>query len=249
MGETLKGLKIPHGQCKVLRKLDLSFSQEKPSADGPNVPIWVRDGWSDDEKSVLADVRAAGSDSPLVVVYLRRQSSEDLRRHLASSKAARETLNAKGNPTTAEGMEARTGMDTRRATAEQQRDAILDEVLLSARVFLAGGAEKAAISLVGKIKEAAEDALQRLYPHFSDADDARWGRVVEHARNGAPDALEAVGHAGKPEDHKVCKAILPFVTGGRRAATFANISWMRLATAGRRTRWTVCLLCWSEVAT
>lgn len=216
VGEALKGLKLPHGQSKVLRKLDLSFSQEKPSADGPNIPIWVRDGWRDAERSVLADARAAGSDSPLVVVYLPRQSAEDLRRHVASSKAARETVNAKGNPTTPEGMEARTGMDTRRATAEQQRDAILDEVLSSARVFLAGGAEKIGISLAGKVREAAEDALQRLYPHFNDADDPRWGKVVERARNGAPDALEAVGHTGKPEDHKVCKAVLSFVAGGKK---------------------------------
>lgn len=216
VGEALKSVKLPHGQSKEQRKIQLHFSQDAPPADGPDVPAWVRDGWNDDEKSVLADARAAGAESPLVTVYLPRRAADDLKKHLAGAKAARETLNAKGQATTPEGIEARTGMETRQRAAEQQRDVLLDEVLAGARVILAGGAEKTGTSLADKVREAAEDALQRLYPRFADADDARWGKVVERARGGAADALEAVGHIGNPEDHRVCKEILSFVAGGKK---------------------------------
>ena len=216
VGEALKGVKLPHGQSKVQRKVELHFSQEGPPTDGPDIPVWVRDGWNDDEKSVFADARAAGTDSPLVTVYMPRQAAEDLRKNLASAKAARETLNAKGHPTTHEGIDARTAMETRRAHAERQRDALLDEVLTSTRVLLAGGSEETGASVTEKVREAAEKALQRLYPHFADADDARWGKVVERARGGAGDALEAVGYTGDPERHKVSQAILFFVAGGKK---------------------------------
>ena len=216
VGEALKGLKLPHGQSKEQRKIQLHFSQDAPPADGPDVPAWVRDGWNHDEKSVLADARAAGAESPLVTVYLPRRAADDLKKHLASAKAARETLHAKGHATTPEGIEARAGMETRLRAAEQQRDGLLDEVLSGARVILAGGGEKTGASLADKVREAGEDALQRLYPRFADADDARWGKVVERARGGAADALEAVGHTGNPEDHRVCKDILAFVAGGKK---------------------------------
>jgi hypothetical protein len=216
VGEAIQGLKVPHGQSKVQRKVELYFGQDPPPTDGPHLPIWIRDGWNDDEKSVLADARAAGTESPLVTVYIPRRSADELKKYLASAKAARETLNAKGHPTTPEGIEARTAMETRLRLAEQQRDALLEELLAVARVILAGGSEKTGADLAEKVREAAEDALQRLYPRFVDADDARWGTVYERARNGAPDALEAVDYTGNPEDHRVCKEILGFVAGGKK---------------------------------
>lgn len=216
VGDSLKGLKLPHGQSKEQRKVQLHFAQDAPPTDGPDILAWVRDGWNNDEKSVLADARAAGTESPLITLYLPRRSADDLKKHLASAKAARETLHAKGHPTTSEGIEARTGMETRNRVAEQQRGALLDEVLAGARVILAGGSEKTGTILTDKVREAGEDALQRLYPRFSDADDSRWGKMVERARNGAADALEAVGYSGDPEKHRVCQAILAFVAGGKK---------------------------------
>lgn len=216
VGEALKGLKIPHGQSKVQRKVEPHFTLDQPPTDGPHVPVWVRDGWNDDEKSVLADVRAAGQESPLITVYIPHQRADDLRKLLFSAKAARETLNAKGQPVENGGIEARKAMETRRAVAEKKRDVLLDELLTASRVFLAGGSEKTGTSLAQKVREAAEDALQRLYPRFGDADDARWGKVYERARNGAADALEALDYTRNPEDHRVCKEIMAFVAGGKK---------------------------------
>ncbi|MBK7780587.1 MAG: BREX system P-loop protein BrxC [Ardenticatenia bacterium] len=216
VGELLKGVKLPHGQSKEQRRIQPQFGQEAPPMGGPDLPAWVRDGWNDDERSVLADARAAGTDSPLITIYLPRRSADDLKRYLAGAKAARETLNAKGIATTPEGIEARSGMQTRLSGAEQQRDALLAEVLAGARVILAGGAEKTGANLADKVRDAAQDALQRLYPRFAEGDDARWGVVYERTRKGAGDALELLGHSGAPEQHRVCQAVLAFVAGGKK---------------------------------
>ncbi|NLG84492.1 MAG: BREX system P-loop protein BrxC [Firmicutes bacterium] len=215
LGETLKGVKLSHGQYKLQRKIQLHFTPEPPPTDGADVPVWVRDGWNDDEKSVLADARAAGTDSPLITVYLPRYAADELKKYIASAKAAGETLNAKGHPNTPEGLEARASMESRLRLAQQQCKAILEEIFSSARVILAGGIEKMGVNLTEKVQEAAKDALQRLYPRFADADHPGWNKVIEHARAGAADALEIVGHEGNPEDHRVCKEILAFVAGGK----------------------------------
>jgi hypothetical protein len=49
----------------------------------------MRDGWSDDEKSVLNDARAAGVDSPMLFGYLPRLHHEELKQAIASQIAAR----------------------------------------------------------------------------------------------------------------------------------------------------------------
>ena len=106
----LKNLKVIHGNSKVARKVELFTSTETPIPTGQGVPVWVRDGWTVDEKSVIAEAQKAGVDSPLVFVYIPRRSADELKKTIASLKAAEETLNIKGTPTTPEGLEA-TGRD------------------------------------------------------------------------------------------------------------------------------------------
>ena len=50
-------------------------------------------------------------------------------------------------------------------------------------------------------------------------DNAAWGKVVTKAREGAPDALDAVGHHGEPTTHPVCKEVLSAISpGGTKGA-------------------------------
>lgn len=212
----LKPVRLMHGQSKEPRSIHLHFGQEAPPASGGDIPAWVRDGWNDEEKSVLADARAAGVDSPLVTIFLPKRSADELRKHMASARAARETLAAKGTPSTNEGLEARQGMETRQRAAEQQLDGLIGGMLADARVLLGGGTEKAGATVAEKVRLAGEDAMQRLYPRFADADDPKWSTVFERARTGAPDALAVLGYAGAPEQHKVCQAILAAVAGGKK---------------------------------
>ena len=43
---------------------------------------------------------------------------------------------------------------------------------------------------------------------------ANWGKVVTKARDGAPDALEAIGHHGEPTTNPVCKEVLAAISAG-----------------------------------
>jgi len=212
----LKNLKVIHGNSKVPRKIELFTSSETPVPTGQGVPVWVRDGWTVDEKSILADAQKAGVDSPLFFVYIPRRSAEDLKKTVASLKAAEETLNIKGTPTTPEGLEARAAIETRKSVAEGKLKGIVTEIINGTRVFMAGGNEIAGMFLRDRVEEAARNALTRLHPQFDVADDPRWEKVVERAKKGDGNALEALGFKGDPDKHLVCSAILAFVNAGKK---------------------------------
>lgn len=214
--EKLKSIKLTHGNSKVPRKVELHFTADPPQPTSQTIPIWVRDGWNDDEKSVLADARAAGTDSPTVYVFVPRRSNEEFRKALASVKAAEETLHARGLPTAPEGIEARRAMETRQAIAQQECDGIVVGVFSGARVIQGGGTEKSGSSLAENVEDAARDSLVRMFPQFDLADDARWGTAVERVRKGDGNALEAVGYSGDAEKHPVCDRVLAHIGSGKK---------------------------------
>ena len=81
-------------------------------------------------------------------------------------------------------------------------------------MFQGGGAEVTTSSLRDAVEIAANRSLVRLFPKFDAGDNANWGKVVTKARDGAPDALEAVGHHGEPTTNAVCKEVLAAVSPG-----------------------------------
>ena len=176
----------------------------------------MRDGWSIDENSVRADARQAGNQSPTVFVFIPKRSADDLRHYLIDFKAASATLDKRGVPNTAEGMEARSAMETTKQTAEGKIRELLQEAFSGARVFQGGGNEILGTDLQEMTLEAATNALQRLYPQFHIADHAGWENVLKKAQKGAPDALKSVGDDGEPAKNPVCKAILAFIAGGKK---------------------------------
>ena len=214
----LKNLKVIHGTSKVARKVEIFTGSETPIPTGLGVPVWVRDGWTVDEKSIVTEAQKAGTDSPLVFVYIPRRSADELKKTVASFKAAEETLNIKGTPTTSEGLEARAAIETRKSVAEAKLKGIVAEIVNGTRVFMAGGNEIAGIFMQDRVEEAAKNALTRLYPQFDVADDPRWEKVVERAKKGDSNALEALAFKGDPDKHLVCAAILGFVNAGKKGS-------------------------------
>jgi hypothetical protein len=137
---------------------------------------------------------------------------------LIDFKAASATLDKRGSPNTAEGVEARAAMETTKQTAEGRIKELLDDAFSGARVFQGGGTEITGSDLQSMISEASEKALQRLYPQFVIADHEGWGKVYANAKKGAPDALKGVGYDGEPAQNPVCKAILAFIGPGKKGA-------------------------------
>lgn len=209
---------LTHGESKERRDLAIHFGTEAPADLRQKLYIWVRDGWEEEEKNFLADVQAAGNESPTIYVYVPRHAGDEIRRNLAVLRAATGTLQRKGTSHTAEGEEARGAIQTKVNTSQRQLTQLLDETFSQARVYLGGGREIANTSLQDAIRQAGQSTLSRLYPRFNDADQPGWAKVVERAQKGAEDSLQAVAHEGTIDKHPVTAAILKFIAGGKKGA-------------------------------
>ena len=237
-GSMVKKLTLTQGNSKVVRDFNPIFNSQLPSDADKKIYIWIRDGWSIDEKSVRVDALQAGNQSPTVFTFIPKRSADDLRHYLIEYKAASATLDKRGVPNTPEGTEARAAMETTKQAAEGRISELLEEAFSGARVYQAGGNEIAGNDLQEMVLDAAGNALKRLYPQFPVADHAGWSKAYDKARKGAPDALKAVGDEGEPAKNPVCKAVLGFVAGGKKGADIrshfegSTFGWSRDAVDG-----------------
>ena len=214
--QALKPVSLQQGTSKQPRKLAVEPSSSRPASSSAEVTLWVRDGWSDDEESVLNDARAAGVNSPMLFGFLPRLHHEALRQAIASDIAAQETLDAHGPAATPEAIEARKAVETQLEVARHRIPELLGHVIGGAKVFLGGGQEANGIELADKVQDSANSALERLFPQFSGADHANWGQVVARARAGDVGALSQVGYPGDVTKHPVCRRVLVLVGAGKK---------------------------------
>ncbi len=224
--DLIGSVRLVHGRSKEPRKLAPHFGAEPPQMDAHEIPIWIRDGWGADERSVIVDARAAGSDSPVIHVFIPKIRAEALANAIAAQGASKETLGYKGVPATPEGLEAQKGMETRLNEANNSQRALIVEVVGGAKVYQGGGSERLEAALPDKVKEAGNASVDRLFYEFKEADDHRWHKVIEQARSGAEHPLNTLNHEGRPESHPVCAAVLSFVGSGQKGkairAHFSN---------------------------
>ncbi len=139
--QALKPVSLQQGTSRQPRKLVFELSSSRPSSNSDEVSLWVREGWSDDEKSVLNDARAAGVDSPMLFGYLPRLHHEELKQAIASKIAAQETLDAHGTAATPEAIEARKAIETHLEVASLRIQDLLGQIIGGSKVFLGGGQE------------------------------------------------------------------------------------------------------------
>ena len=216
--QALKPVSLQQGTSHQPRKLVFELSSSRPSTSSDEVTLWMRDGWSDDEKSVLNDARAAGVDSPWLFGYLPRLSvhHEEFRLAIASQVGAQETLDAHGPAGTPEAIEARKAVETHLEVARHRIQELLGQIMGAAKVFLGGGQEAGGVELADKVQDAANSALERLFPQFSEADHANWGQVVNRARGGDVGALSQVGYPGDVTKHPVCRRVIDLIGVGKK---------------------------------
>jgi hypothetical protein len=207
-------VRLKQGASNEPRELVLHFAPEPPDATGQNVPVWVRNEWNASPKNVVDAARAAGTDSPILFVFVAKAEAEKLREQIIRAEAARGTIDGKGVPSTREGEEARSSMGTRLSDAERARDQLIAQIASGAKVYKGGGTELFNLTLAEKVREGATDALARLFPRFGEADHKAWTSVINRARNGDDSPLRAVDYEGATEQHPVCKEILGKVGSG-----------------------------------
>lgn len=209
--KALGGLKLPAGESKTPRNLDVHWGQEEPAVGGGDVPVWIRDEWSVTAPTMKKAAAEAGDHSPIVFVLLPRHEAEQIKQALSSHAAAEDTLR-RPTPQTDEGKAAERAMKTRLALDDDRLETVFTDVVARGRVFQGGGSELTVSTLRAAVEAAAGHSLIRLFPKFGAGDNANWGKVVTKAREGAPDALLAVGHHGEPVTHPVCKAVLAAIS-------------------------------------
>jgi hypothetical protein len=211
----VRGIKLIQGAAKEPRQFTISRESTPPVADGATIPVWIQDGWSASEKQMVDAAREAGAASPILYVFIPRQSAEDLRRLVVEAEATQQTLDAKGNPTGDEGREARQSMDSRHAKAIGERDRLVREIVANAKVFQGGGNEVIRLTLDDRVRESAGDSLIRLFPRFKDADSGAWEAVIKRARDGADHPFQPVGHADATEKYPVCLQVVAAIGAGK----------------------------------
>jgi hypothetical protein len=216
--EDVTGIRVQQGAAKVPRKLALHFGSEAPTGSGSDIPVWIQDGWSCTEKNVVDAAKAAGTDSPILFVFIPKASSDELRQQIVREEAAHGTIDFKGVPATREGEEARASMATRRGDAERMRKSLIVQIIGSAKVYKGGGVELIQISLADKVREGAMDALDRLFPRFAEADHKNWSVVIGRARSGDDSPLSVIDWTGSTESHSATREVLLKIGAGMTGA-------------------------------
>ena len=212
----LRSLDIAQGASRESRSITTTFSASRPGEAKQGLVLWVRDGWTEQEKTVAGDARAAGDQSPMLFGYLPRTSHNEFREHLATRLAAQEVIDAHGTPSGGEAEQAYSAMKTRLASAESGISTCMRQVLTDAKVFLGGGTEVGGVEFVDAVRQAGESALQRLFPRFVEADHLEWAQVRDRAKAGDLAAMQAVGHRGDPMQHAVCREIFRYIGAGKK---------------------------------
>jgi hypothetical protein len=201
------------GKSMETRRLQVFWDQEAPSSDDGAVPVWVRDEWSVSPGTVQREAAAAGDEDPTVFVLLPKFEPERVKELLTARAATEETLR-RPTPQTDEGRAAQAAMRARSEGFERELDSLFGELVARARVFQGGGAELTVSSLADAVETVSGRSVLRLFPRFDIADDSAWTTVIDRVRDGAPDALAAVGHAAPPINNAVCREVLGEVTTG-----------------------------------
>jgi hypothetical protein len=210
---------VAHGQSKQQRRIHRLLPDEKAPADG--VPLRLRSGFDEDLATAEREISAAATTDPTVHLLIQRHRIDDLNRALATRRAADQVLSLKGVPQTDAGREAQSAMQSRSNKALSVAGEIVREAVQQARVMQAGG-KLIAGAPADAVKAAADNALARLYPQFTDGDHPGWEKVRERAMRKDPDAIKAVDHTAAPEVHPVCRILLGDLGAGRKGSDLRN---------------------------
>ena len=221
--EVLGEIKPVQGQARLRRKHAMHTGTEAPTASGEVVSVWLRDGWSCGRKDVENEARRLGAGDPTLHVHLPKKSADLLRGHILDVEAARQVLDHYGVPASPEGREARESMESRRAGAAHDRDAIVRDVLRAATVLQGGGTEIFRDALSEKLKTGAGASLARLFPRFDDGDHRGWEAAVTRARQGSDQPLKVVGWDGATDGHPVAKEVLGTIGAGARGTAIHKV--------------------------
>ena len=209
-------VRLRHGASRESRSLVLHRSGDPPATGSPAVAAWLRDGWQVSPREFERQARAAGTGDPALHVHIPKRDADDLRRRIVAALAAQRVLDHRGIPHTDAGREARAGMESRLAEAQEGRDSIVAGLLRAARVLQGGGSEVFGDDLAARINTGAEASLARLFPRFPDGDHAAWSAAIRRATERSDTPFAPLGWDRDTDDHPVVREVMASIGAGAR---------------------------------
>lgn len=206
-----KTVNITQGISKQNREFELWDKATQPNTEH-KLNLWIRDGWYENESTLMDEIRAAGNASPLAFVYVKKLRDPELRSEIIKFLAAGYTLDTMGLPSSPEAEQAKKSMETRKGLAKAAIDEIIDRICLDSTVLLAGGNTVQQGNIKENIESALNSIADRQFPEFkAKADFTNWGQALNKAIATNPDALTAIGYNGDVVAHSVAAEILRFI--------------------------------------
>lgn len=206
-----KTISVTQGISKIVREFELWDKETMPNTDH-KLNLWIRDGWFENETSVVNEIRAAGNNAPLAYVFVKKFRDPELRTEIIKFLAAGLAINGMGLPSTPEGEQAKRSMETRQVNAKNEIHDLVEKICLDAVVYLAGGNTVQSGTLKENIEESFRSIADRQFPDFkSKADFMNWGQALTKALAGNPDALNTTGYTGDVDKHPISSEILRFM--------------------------------------
>lgn len=206
-----KAISVTQGISRIVREFELWDKDAVPNTEH-KLNLWIRDGWFENDTSVLSDIRAAGNNAPLSYVFVKKFRDTELKVEIIKYLAAGLAINAMGLPPTPEGEQAKKSMETRQSQAKNAINDLVEKICAESTVYLAGGNIIQSGTLKDNIQEALNSIADRQFSDFKGkADFPNWGQALNKALPGAPDALNAISYNGDVDKHPVSAEILRFM--------------------------------------
>jgi len=206
----LKSILIQQGKSKITREFTIHSGNEKPKIS-EKLNLWIRDGWLENETTLLDEIRAEGTDEPLAYLFVQKQKDQELKREIVRYLSSEATLTNKGISSTTEGIQARKSMETRKSSANSAIDDLIESISKEAKVFLAGGNQVDIGSLNENVKKALTSVAARQFPDFTKADYPDWDKALRKAMNNDTEALQKIGFNKELKDHPMTTDMLNFI--------------------------------------
>ncbi len=161
----LKNVQLVHeGERKEKRRLEIFFGEEAPRLTTIRSQFGFATDINTTEKNVVEAARAAGTDSPIVFVFLPRGNADGLKSQIIRNEAAAGTIQFKGVPSTLRAKKPKRRWKLACRMRLVSANELLAEIIDAAKVFKGGGAEVNGITIEQKIVDAGNRGAR---PHCS----------------------------------------------------------------------------------
>jgi len=206
-----RAINITQGNSKLVREFELWVKETMPNTEH-KLNLWIRDGWFENETTVVNEIRAAGNNAPLAYVFVKKFRDPELRTEIIKFIAAGLAIDSPGLQSQNDGGQAKKSMETRQSNAKNAIEDLVKKICLEAVVYLAGGNTVQSGTLKDNIEAAFSSIADRQFREFkSKADFMNWGQALNRALAGNPDALNATNYTGDVDKHPISIEIFRFM--------------------------------------